>query len=337
MDNKKALEEIQKSVEKSVTNITQLGDSVLVAQQFDSFVREMQEEANILGAARFQRMDSPKMNIDRIAFLDRVLEKGVEGTESDKTAPTTSTNTLLANELMAIAPITDQALRRNIERGNLEDTIVQLLGEAAGRDMEEYGIFASTDFDSTLYNDEGWSPIDMTDGWIKKAGNKLYNSAFDDTADNYPENLFQSMLNALPKKYLRNRADWRFYVPFAIEDAYRDLLKARGTNLGDAIQVGNDAVYYKGIPVVYSPMLERYNATTAMLQNPDNMVWGIFHEVTLEAEREAKLRQTDFVLTFEGDAGYEDENAVVTAQDIDETDDAESTDPGVAGAHPLAG
>lgn len=334
MDNKQALKEIQEQVEKSVTNVTQLGDSVLVAEQFDNFVREMQDEANILNEARFQRMDSPKMNIDRIAFLDRVLEKGVEGEASDEVAPTTSTNVLIANELMAIAPITDQALRRNIERGGLEDTIISLLGEAAGRDMEEYAIFASETFDTDEYNDgEGWSPIDMTDGWIKKAENKLDEDAFDDTSDDYPEDLFQDMLNALPKKYLRNRADWRFYVPFELEDAYRDLLKARGTQLGDAIQVGHDDLYYKGIPVVYAPMLERYDAPTAMLQNPDNMVWGIFHEVTLEAEREAKKRQTDFVLTFEGDAGYEDENAVVVAQDIDPEDDAEGTE---TGEHPLA-
>lgn len=329
MDNNKVLKEIEESVKKSVTNITQLNDSVLVPEQFANFVREIQDSSNILQQARFMEMNSQKVNIDRIAFTGRVLHKGVEGEASDEVAPTTKTNQLVANELMTIAPITDQALRRNIERGNLEDTIITLLGEAAGRDLEEYAIFASEDFDSAEYNDgEGWDAIDMTDGWVKKAENKLWDSAFDDTDDNYPENLFQDMINALPKKYLQNINDWVFFVPYEIADAYHDLLKARGTALGDTAQIGKPELYYKGIKVEYSPMLERYDDATVMLQNPDNMVWGIFHEVTLESEREAKLRRTDFVLTFEGDAHYEDENACVVAVDASETDDAESTATG---------
>ena len=331
MDNKNILNEIDKAVKALTTS--DLGDSILAEQQFDRFVRQMQNRANILEEARFLPMDSQKVNIDRIAFLDRVLHKGVEGEASDDVSPSTFTNQLVANELMAITGLTDQAVRRNIERENLENTIIDLLGEAAGRDMEEYGIFASEDFDATAYNDgEGWDAIDMTDGWIKHAENKLWADAFTD-GDDFPEDLFQSMLEALPKKYLQNRGDWRFYVPFELEDGYRNLLKERGTNLGDAIQIGHDDIFYKGIPIVYSPMLERYDERVAMLQNPDNMVWGVFHEVTLESEREAKKRKTDFVLTFEGDAHYEDENACVVAIDGTDTDDTEGT---ATGEHPLA-
>ena len=331
MDNKNILNEIDKAV-KALT-ASDLGDSILAEQQFDRFVRQMQDRANILEEARFLPMESQKVNIDRIAFLDRVLHKGVEGEASDDVSPSTYTNQLVANELMAITGLTDQAVRKNIEGENLENTIVDLLGEAAGRDMEEYGIFASETFDATAYNDgEGWDAIDMTNGWIKHAENKLWEDAFTD-GDDFPEDLFQSMLEALPKKYLQNREDWRFYVPFELEDGYRNLLKERGTNLGDAIQIGHDDVYYKGVPIVYSPMLERYDERVAMLQNPDNMVWGVFHEVTLESEREAKKRKTDFVLTFEGDAHYEDENACVVAIDGTDTDDTEST---ATEEHPLA-
>jgi len=332
MDRNKILNEINEAV-KNVTTVSTMGDSVLAVDKFDEFVRQMQDEANILEEARFMEMNSHKVDIDRIAFLDRVLEKGVENEASDKVAPSTYTNQLVANELMAIVGLTDQTVRRNIERENLEDTLIELLGEAAGRDMEEFGIFASENFDADEYNDgEGWSPIDLTDGWIKKAENKLWEDAFDDSDEDYPETVFQSMLEALPKKYLQNRADWRFYVPWDVEDEYRNLLKERGTQLGDAIQIGHDDVFFKGIPIVYAPMLERYDAKTIMLQNPDNMVWGVFHEVAIEMEREAKKRRTDFVLTFEGDCHYEDEDAVVVAIDADDEDDSEN---GETGEHPL--
>jgi len=336
MDTKNILKQINGAV-KDITTPTTMGDALLNPEQFDRFVREMQDEAIILNEARYHEMDAQKSNIDRIAFMDRVLEAGgseKELAEDDYASPNTKQNQLIAHELLAVVALEDTTVRRNIERDSLEDTIVTLLGEAAGRDMEEYSIFASEDFDSDLYNDgEGWSAIDMTDAWVKTAANKLWEGAFDDTADGWPEDLFQEMLESLPKKYLQNRGDWRFYVPWELEDAYRDLLKDRGTQLGDETQAQYPPIAYKGIPVVYAPMLERYDARTTMLQNPDNMVWGVFHDVTLETEREAKKRRTDFVLNFEGDAKYEDENAAVVAVDADNTDDAEN---GETGEHPLA-
>ena len=318
MDNNQILQEIDKAM-KGITTPDTLGDAGLLnPEQFDQFVRTVQEDTLILGEARYQEMNAQKQEIERIAFLDRVLEAGGHSTnlsEDDFAEVNTTKNTLIANELMAIVGLKDHTVRRNIERGNLQNTIIDLLGEAAGRDMEEYSIFADEDLNTTTY---GWSAINLTNGWVKEASNKLYDGSFDDTADSYPENLFEDMLEALPKKYLQNRNDWRFYVTWEVENAYRNLLKNRGTALGDGAQTGNPDLYYKGIRVVYVPMLERYDDNVAMLQNPNNMVWGIFHEVTLETEREAKKRRTDFVLTFEGDAKYEDENACVVAIDTAE-------------------
>ena len=51
----------------------------------------------------------------------------------------------------------------------------------------------------------------------------------------------------------------------------------------------------------------------ALLSHPNNMAWGVFHEVTIEPDRVPKDRRTDFVMTLEGDAGYEDENGAVAA------------------------
>jgi len=50
-----------------------------------------------------------------------------------------------------------------------------------------------------------------------------------------------------------------------------------------------------------------------MLQNPNNMVLGIFFEVTIEADRMPKLRRTDWVLTQETDQNYENPAANVVA------------------------
>ncbi|MDI6840440.1 MAG: phage major capsid protein [bacterium] len=308
---------------KSIT-VDNLGESILAPEKFNQFVRAMQHRTTILPEARFIEMQSHVTEIDRVGFVGRVLTSGnkvvdsVEEqhvlTENEFVKPQFATNKLIAKEMQAVTGIRDRALRRNIERGGFETTLINLFGEAAGRDLEEWAIFADTDL--TYAQDK---ILWLTDGWVKKAKNKVYGAGvdadFNKEADDYPEQVLKALLDGLPKQYLLNRAEWRFYVPYEIEDGYRDLLKARGTALGDRAQTTGDGLYYKGIPVVYCPMLERAGSLgrVAMLQHPDNMAWGVFHEVTIEREREAKARRTDFVLTIEADCHYEDENGAVVA------------------------
>lgn len=324
---------------KSVTDTSDFGDSVLQPQKFDQFVREMQHRAVMLPEARFIPMDAQQTDIDRTGFVGRILRSGSSDDggsrtlqESEFAKPQFATNKLIAVELQAITSLRDRALRRNIERGNFEGTLVDLFGEAAGRDFEEFA----------LLSDTGWAHADddvlsKTDGWLKQAANKIYGRDvagqeardFDPDATDWPENLFEAMLLALPKQFLQDTSEWRFYVPWDVRNDYQERLKTRGTELGDRAQTETSDLRYKGIPVVYVPLLERANAVDltsdtqvsrdrvegaiATLQHPDNLAWGVFHEVTIEREREAKERRTDFVLSFEGDADYEDENAAVVA------------------------
>ena len=307
--------------------VTDLGQSVLTAEQFAAFVRTMQPNTVILKEARFKEMTREVMNIDRIGFVGRILSRGRTsgGTLIVPTAvsPDTATNQLIAKEMVAITGLEDDTLEVNIEQGNLEQTLMDLFGEAAGRDLEMFGLLADTAGDPT-------DVLSLTDGWAKLAGNAIYNgTAFDITdvydpvtplASCYPENIFQACLKALPKEYLQVRNEWRLYVPFEVFDSYANLLKARNTALGDKAQTDGESIPYKGIQVTYCPMLER-SATVGgggagrivLFEHPDNMVWGVFRQVRIEPDRVPKERKTDFVLTVKADVGYEDENAAVVA------------------------
>lgn len=309
---------------KAIT-VGDLDEGILAPDKFDRFVQAVQHRTVILQESRFIPMESQQVDIDRVGFVGRILRAGTDAAGADRdlpigehVKPAFSTNKLIAKEAQAITGIRDNALRRNIERGNFEDTLVALFGEAAGRDMEEWFILADRVIpyatDQVLH---------QLDGWAKKAVNKIYGGGltkdFDTAHATWPENLFDALVQAVPKQYLQNRTEWRIYTDWQTEDDYRNLLKARGTQLGDQAQVGAAPIPYKGIPVQYVPMVERSAAPPAgagritMLQHPDNMVWGLFHEVTIERDRVPKSRRTDFVLTVECDAGYEDENAAVVA------------------------
>lgn len=315
---------------KGITEITTYGDSILQPEKFDRFIRQAEQGAVVLPEARFVTMMSQKMDIDRTGFVGRILKSGRDGSNDVRVLatgefsnPSFNTNQLSAVELQAIASLRDDGVRRNIERGNFENTLLDIMGEAVGRDLEEFALLADSNIP---YGTD--DVLSLTDGWVRLAEQKLYgvgaSKDFDPTSDEFPENMFNEMLSALPKQYLGNVADWRIYVTWDVYDAYRDLLRARGTQLGDSAQTTDAPLFYKGFRVVYCPFLERAgevsDATTdviegkiALMSNPDNMVWGIFHRVTVEPEREAKARRTDFILTFEGDMHYEDENAAVAA------------------------
>ncbi len=336
MTNEQMLNKMDQAF-KAIT-VGDLNEGVLVAEKFDRFIRSMQHRTVILNEARFMEMDSHIVDIDRIGFVGRIITEGVKddestvGSESHK-KPTVKTNQLIAKELRAITGLKDRALRRNIERGNFENTLIDLFGEAAGRDMEEWAILAATDNvtgDISGFSDYSGDDaiLGLTDGWVARADNVIYGDTGNVSKDN-PEEIFDGLLAALPKQYLQDRSEWRFYCPWDIENAYRNQLRARGTDLGDRATTDAITLTYKGIPVIYVPMLDRAESPSdgwgdvVMLQHPDNMVWGVFYEVFIERDRDAKNRQTDFVLTFEGDADYEDEEAAaVCLLEYNETDDS---------------
>lgn len=332
---------------KGILEINDFGDSVLAPEKFDRFVQQMEHSTVVLPAARFINMQSQRVDIDRTGFVTRILKSGRSAAPvtskwpeaavgdsrslnttwnggEDFVTPEFWTNQLNARELQAVTSLRDDALRRNIEKGNFENTLIDLFSAAAGRDLEEFALLGDSKL--TFGQDD---VLSQTDGWVRKAAQKLYGVGagkdFDPADDAYPENMLNEMLQALPKQYLANPGDWKFYVTWSVYDGYRDILRARGTQLGDSAQTSNMPLYFKGTQIVYCPFLERAHGVrgtakadliegeVALLTNPDNMVWGVFHQVQIEREREAKLRRTDFVLAFEGDVHYEDENAAVVA------------------------
>lgn len=325
LSQEEMLKLIDRALKGGIVDVDALGEAVLQPTKLTRFIRKMQERTVILPQARYMPMEAQIAHIDRISFTGRVLDSGEDAagthrtlSESDYAKPTTAINKLTVHEFQAIVSIQDKALRRNIEKENFEETLIDLLGEAVGRDMEEFALFADTDMS---YSQD--HVLSKSNGWIKQSANAVYGgdkSDFDPTADTYPENMFNAMLNGMPKEYLTDVGAWRYWVNWEVENAYRDLLKERGTALGDSVYTTNQKLAYKGIPIERVPMIERAKTEAlggpgdvAILGYPNNHAWGVFHKVSIEREREAKKRQTDFVLTLEVDAGYEDENAVIVA------------------------
>ena len=205
-------------------------------------------------------------------------------------------------------------------QAQFEQTLLQMMGERIGEDLEYWALFADSDVprsDDALLN--------TNDGWLKKCANTISsrsiapsNGLFD--VEDGPEAMFDAMIKAMPPRFRKNRRQLKFYVPFEVEDAYRNILINRGTGLGDSAQVGFNALSFKGIPIEHCTTLDDEDGraldskVSCMLTNPKNLAYGIWKNLSVEPERIAKNELTRYWFRIRGDVDYYFRNGAVVSK-----------------------
>lgn len=329
MNNSTILNQIvheqEKAVFKGMRDDMESGKALLNPEQLAQFLREATINNTILNEADFKLMKSFKKTLSKVGINGKVLESGYTAdgkttnpdiTEADVTF---GANELDAKKLKALCVLEDDEKEDNLEQQQFEQTLLSMMGERIGEDLEYWALFSDTDitYDTNKL-------LSTADGWIKLAGNKLNSTGaggkdFDVDA-NTVESMFDAMLYKMPPRFRQNRNLMKFFVPFEIEDAYRNILKSRGTVLGDSTQTQFEQLKYKGIPVVHCPTLDDEegraldNTATSILVNPKNMAYGIWKNISIEPERVPKYEQTKYWYRLRGDVDYYFENGVVTAK-----------------------
>ncbi|MFW6033785.1 MAG: phage major capsid protein [bacterium] len=304
----KSIQQMLAAAFKAIT-VSDLDDSTLVPEQADRFLRVMRRRTVILPNARRITMMADTRNIDRTGFSGRLLDAPQSEGEvfTGETKPDFFTNQLVAQKTRGRASISDESLEENIEREGFESTLVDMIAESAGIDLEELFI----------QGDEGSGDdfLALTDGWLVKAEQQLDGTTDTDFDADDVEDMFEQMILAVDEKYISgDRSRWRIFTTFEAENAYRDVLRARETSLGDTAQVGQQPLFYKGIRVRDVPNMP---SGSSLLTNLDNTVYGIRRDIEIEPERRADADRWDFHVRAKGDAHYEDENAAVHAHDSD--------------------
>ena len=290
------------------------GKGMLNTEKLTAFLREATIPNTILSDARMDLMQSTEKELNRTGISGRVLQQGfttgLGTTEEDLTAAEVEfgANTLNAKKLKALCEITDDEKEDNLEQGQFENTLISMMGERIGEDLEAWALFADTSSDNALFK--------SNDGWIKKASNKIVDGTDCDVSANTVEDMFDAMIAAVPARH-RNLNALKFYVPFEVEDGYRNLLKSRNTVLGDTTQTGFGGLAYKNIPIVHCPTLDAEDCRAlddtgkVILTDPNNMVYGIWKNITVEPERIVKKELTQYYFRLRADVAYQYTNATV--------------------------
>lgn len=334
MNNQQILNNIvnpnEQAVFKSMREDMETGKALLNPEQLGQFLREATINNTILKDADFSLMQSFKKQLNRVGLAGRVLQNGYDSTGATNSELTPGevefgVNELDAQKLKALCSIEDDEKEDNMTKEAFEQTLLSMMGERIGEDLEAWALFG----DSELTTAD--QPLFATiDGWIKTSETKVQsaeqkkaasdgNADFDLSKDTV-ESMFDAMIYAMPLRFRQNRTKLKFYVPYEVEDAYRNILKSRGTALGDSTQVGFEELKYKNIPVVYCPTLDAEDGralddtATSLLVDPSNLAYGIWKNVSIEPDRLAKYERTDYYYRIRGDVDHYFRNATVTAK-----------------------
>ncbi|AEH21866.1 VHS1053 protein [Vibrio phage 1] len=283
----------------------------LTTAQSDRFIEDVIDQPTILNQARIIAMNSPKQEINRIGFGQRILHAAPQDgdvlPDNQRSKPKTSKIELSTKEVMAEVRLPYKVIEDNIMRGSINpggdrpsgaftDLILRLMAERAATDLEELAIRGDTG-SSDPY-------LALTDGWLKRTTSHIVNHQNADIS----KTMFKNGVKTLPARYHRNLSAMRHFVSVAQNVEYSDKLSSRETALGDSKLQTLDGNYGSGVPVRGVPLMPE---TQGLLANPQNLIMGIQREISIEYEKNIRAREFVIVLTARIDTQIEDEQANV--------------------------
>lgn len=320
---------------KSMRSEMASAKALLNEEQFAQFMRAATINQTILNDASFRRMNSTSQVVSSTKITGRVLQNGYK-TVTTKNDTTNNNLTpadidfgkaeLVATKLKAKTSILDDDKEDNIEREAFEQTLLTMMGEAVGIDLEAVCVFGDTTYTagSPAVADPLFSCID---GWLASATTTLKSNGAKgsgtkdfDLADGITS-MFDEMLYAMPAAYRQANLmkDLVFYVPFEVQEAYREFLIDRETGLGDSSLLNADELKYKGIPVKYAPVLDAADGRTvhgnvaSILTVPEFLWYGVYKDISVEPKRIVEEENTEYYYRFRGDATVQFADSVIVA------------------------
>ena len=333
--------ENEKEVFKTMRSEMSSAKALLNEEQFAQFMRAATINQTILNDASFRRMNSTSQVVSSTKITGRVLQNGYKSTNVTQDNLTEADvdfgkAELVATKLKAKTSILDDDKEDNIEREQFEQTLLTMMGESVGIDLEAVCVFGDTAYvDGETHADPLFSCID---GWLKSGTVIKSDLANDGTDDNDGDfdlatggitGMFDKMLYIMPAAYRQANLmkDLVYYVPFEVQEAYRDYLIDRETGLGDSSLLNADQLQYKGIPVKYAPVLDAADGRTvhgnvpSILTVPEFLWYGVYKDLSVEPKRIVENEETEYYYRIRCDATAQFADSVIVA-DISATEAA---------------
>jgi hypothetical protein len=314
-------------LQKAVLNVTGPGGDVgtadfggvaqapLSIEQVKEFIVLMSTQQVMLGQVRTVTSGSAKWQESVIGVNDRVMHAGIEATRlaaSDRGKPATQIVELSTVLLRGEYPVSDEVMEDNVAGTQVVQYVQSIMGDRAGFDIEDLMVNGDTTTGDPYYG--------LLDGWLKQAADNGHAFSGASFGQDY-QAVFNELLKTLPYRYLRNLADYRFFVPKRIEQKYRDILASRIGTYGDAMLTGTNGLTYQGIEIVGVPSFAiasgSPDTSSILFANKNSLYAGYHRQIKMETWRDPREGATSFVLTARVDAKVAVPDAAVIATSVD--------------------
>lgn len=284
----------------------------LTPETAQKFMRILIDESKLLKMATVVPMKSEKTEIPKIRFATRILRAGQEATalpKADRAKPNLSNVELDTKLFKAEVRLPDEVLEDNIERDQLKATIMQLMGEAISRDMDEIAVQGDTASADTF--------LAQLNGILKQSTSNVVDAATATTN----KGILRDMLKSMPKPFLRSKDLLRFLTSIDSKIDLTDSLGNRMTPLGDSLTMNGGDLKYQGVPVEDVPLFPENlgvatNCTNMILTDPKNVTVGIWRQIKMETDKDVSAGVVIIVATLRFDVKYAEETATVKATNV---------------------
>ncbi len=295
---------------KDTTNTTAdlVNGGLLLPEQSEQFYVQVLENTVLGGMIRHQMKKSPTGEIDKIGIQPRILRKKIENTDDNyRVKPDYSKLEYSCVAVRLPWEITEESLRQNIERENLESIIANLMTKQMGIDLEDLSINGDI---ATASSDPDYDFLKVNDGFIKILKEKSHTE--DRSSKSSGEmclDVFYDALKQLPSKYNNGTLNW-LMSPSRKQDwdkyLYNEFLK-NGGMFADRLFNNPAAIQAVEIPKMPNDKI--------ILVNPQNLAmvntYNVIIRKTTEGPQAIYQDKRFYVVHFDFDVVIEEPEAAV--------------------------
>ncbi len=284
---------------------------ILQPAQAKRFMRIAIDEAVVTKMATVKPMKAQKELIEKIRFGSRILRAGAEAvalSQAERSKPDLSDVELDTKLFKAEVRLSNEVLEDSIERGQLRQTIMQLMAERIAVDLDDIVVNGDTASGDTFFA--------QFDGILKQAVSNVVNAG----GVTLTKSVLRDLIRAMPTEFRKNKRALKFLTSANAEIDYRDSLADRGTALGDRMLEQEAPVGYSGIRVDDVPVLPENlgsgDKTNVILVDPKNINIGWWRQIRLETDKLVSEGVIIIVATMRLDMKFAEETAVVKGTEV---------------------
>ena len=273
------------------------------------FMLKVYQTTPFLGAIRTEDMTSPKRKFHKLGISDDFLHvapsSGTALDASKRSKVFTEYVELTTSEVIGVMYLHYDVLEDNIERGNIEDTLMnEVLPQKVGRSIERLILQGDTDSADTS--------LSALNGILKQLTSGSNTAAFTQVTGLVTDDMFEEILETLPDAHRENEDLLDYVFHRRVVDAWWKKRRLRLTSEGDQMVDDSHLRQYtfRGIPMMTCGHMPK---NKGILSNPKNFILGVQRGIQFETARDIEARTIILVCTMRLAVGVEEKEACVLA------------------------